>query len=220
MQSLSIFLILMIIFQFSGCAKTTSTATTSTAPVPPIPDAGALPAHKTQSELRVGAEPTFGQDIGQKGLLPVMVFLQNNGAQPLKVTPNLISLEFQDGGEVKANSLPTALLPAPAPPPPDTTGAKVARVAARTGLFVLFSACSMPVSPWKSAAEIQEEKLQKELQITELREVTLAKDESAQGFVYFYIPQGVQHAVGAHLIVPYLPAQGRGGKVRIPLTRM
>jgi hypothetical protein len=62
--------------------------------------------------------------------------------------------------------------------------------------------------------------LQKEYENKELREVTLAKGESAQGFVYFYIPQGVQHAVGSHLIVPYLPVQGRGGKVRVPLGGM
>ena len=50
--------------------------------------------------------------------------------------------------------------------------------------------------------------------------MTLAKGESAQGFVFFHIPQGVQQSVGAHLIVPYLPAQGRGDKVRIPLGGM
>ena len=159
MQPLSIYLILMMIFQFSGCAKTTSTA--SVAPITdggaspsrktaaPITNVGALPAQKTQSELRVGAEPyyanrqgsTFGQDMSQKGILPVMVSLQNTGAQPLKVTPTLISLEFQDGGEVKGDSTPAGLLPAPASPalpPPDTTGAKVAQAAAVTGIIVLF----------------------------------------------------------------------------------
>ena len=157
MQPLSIYLILMMIFQFSGCAKTTSTA--SVAPITdggaspsqktaaPITNVGALPAQKTQSELRVGAEPyyanrqesTFGQDMSQKGILPVMVFLQNNGAQPLKVTPNLISLEFQDGGEVKCEfhtNRPAS--GSGSAPPPDTTGAKVARVAAVTGLIALF----------------------------------------------------------------------------------
>ena len=151
MQPLSIYLILMMIFQFSGCAKTTSTA--SVAPITdggaspsqktaaPITHVGALPAQKTQSELRVGAEPyyanrqesTFGQDMSQKGILPVMVFLQNTGAQPLKVTPTLISLEFQAGGEVNANSTPSALLRSGSASP-DTTGEKVARVVAVTGL--------------------------------------------------------------------------------------
>jgi hypothetical protein len=167
--------------------------------------------------------------MSQKGILPVMVSLQNTGAQPLKVTPNLISLEFQDGGEVKGNSTPASLLPAPAPaaapPPPETTGAKVARVAAVTGIIAL-----LPLIVWgaplleplfkKSPAEIQKEKLQEKLQKTELREVTLAKGESAQGFVFFHIPQGVQQSVGAHLIVPYLPAQGRSGTVRVPLGGM
>ena len=232
MQSLSIYLILIMIFQISGCATTTSTA-----PVAPITNVGALPAQKTQSELRVGSEPyyanrqesTFGQDMSQKGILPVMLFLQNTGAQPLKVTPTLISLEFQDGGELNANSTPTALLPAPAPaplPPPDTTGAKVVRVVAVTALIAFALAPTgvllLPFS--KSPADIHkeelEEELKKKLQKTELREVTLAKGESAQGFVYFYIPQGVQQSVGAHLIVPYLPAQGRSGKVRVPLGGM
>lgn len=239
MRPLVIYLILMMIFQFSGCAKTTSTA--SVAPIidrgaspsqktaATITNVGALPAQKTQSELRVGAEQyyanrqksKFGQDMSQKGILPVMVFLQNTGAQPLKVTPTLISLEFQDGGEVNANSTPTALLPAPAPalPPPDTTGAKVVRVVAVTGAIALLLV--LPRIPYhQSPAEIQKEKLQEELQKSELREVTLAKGESAQGFVYFYIPQGVQQTVGAHLIVPYLPAQGRGGKIRVPLGGM
>jgi hypothetical protein len=151
-----------------------------------------------------------------------MVFLQNNGAQPLKVTPTLISLEFQEGGEVNASSTPASLLPAPALPPPDTpdtTGAKVARGAAVIGAIALLLVLPRIYSH-ESPAEIQKEKLQEELQKTELREVTLAKGESAQGFVYFYIPQGVQQTVGGHLIVPYLPVQGRGGKVRVPLGGM
>ena len=72
--------------------------------------------------------------------------------------------------------------------------------------------CNPPILLQKSKPH-----LQKEYENKELREVTLAKGESAQGFVYFYIPQGVQHAVGAHLIVPYLPAQGRSGEVRVTL---
>ena len=107
MQPLSIYLILMMICQFSGCAKTTCPP----ASVAPITNVGALPAQKTQSELRVRADPyysnrqksMFGQDMSQTGLLPVMVYVQNNGVQPLKVTPNLISLEFQDGGEVQSD---------------------------------------------------------------------------------------------------------------------
>jgi hypothetical protein len=244
MQPLSIFFIFMMICQFSGCAKTTSTA--SVAPITdggaspsqktaaPITNVGVLPAQKTQSELKVGAEPyyanrqksTFGQDMSQKGILPVMVFLENNGAQPLKVTPTLISLEFQEGGEVNANSTPAGLLPAPAPapppPPPDTTGAKVVRVVAVTAIIALaISPAGWLLLPFsKSPVETQKEKLQTKLQETELREVTLAKGESAQGFVFFFIPQGVQQSVGAHLVVPYLPAQGRSGKVRVPLGGM
>ena len=236
MQPLSIYLILMMICQFSGCAKTTSTA--SVAPITdggasppqktaaPITNVGALPAQKTQSELGVGAEPyyanrqesTFGQDMSQKGILPVMVFLQNTGAQPLKVTPTRISLEFQDGGEVNGNSTPTALLPAP----PPSTGEKVAWAVGVTALVLIVLAAGPTTIPAlrKSPAGIRKEKLQEELQKTELREVTLAKGESAQGFVYFYIPQGVQQSAGAHLIVPYLPAQGRSGKVRVPLGGM
>ncbi len=244
MQPLSICLILIMICQFSGCAQTTSTA--SVAPITdggaspsrktaaPITNVGTLPAQKTESELGVGVEPyyanrqesTFGQDMSQKGILPVMVSLQNTGAQPLKVTPNLISLEFQDGREVKGNSTPAGLLPAPALPPPDTpdtpetTGAKVAGVAAATGVIALYILSRGLLPPRKSPAEIRKEKLQKVLQETELREVTLSEGESAQGFVFFYIPQGVQQSVGAQLIVPYLPAQGRSGKVRVPLGGM
>jgi hypothetical protein len=236
MQPLSLFLILMMILQFSGCAQTTSTA--SVAPITDggaspsrktaatITNVGALPVQKTQSELGVGAEPyyanrqesTFGQDMSQKGILPVMVFLQNTGGQPLKVTPSLISLEFQDGGEVNANSTPTDLLPAP----PPSTGEKVAWAVGVTALVLIVLAAGPTTIPAlrKSPAGIRKEAIQEELQKTELREVILAKGESAQGFIYFYIPQGVQQSAGAHLIVPYLPAQGRSGKVRVPLGGM
>lgn len=237
MQPLSIFLILIMILQFSGCAKTTSTA--SVAPISdggaslsqktaaPITNVGGLPAQKTQSELGAAAEPyyanrqesTFGQDMSQKGILPVMVSLQNTGAQPLKVMPSLISLEFQDGGEVNANSTPTDLLPAP----PPSTGEKVAWTVGAAALVLILLAGGAPVTiptTRKSPAGIRKEAIQEELQKTELREVILAKGESAQGFVYFYIPQGVQQSAGAHLMVPYLPAQGRSGKVRVPLGGM
>ena len=125
----------------------TSTSTASVAPstdggaspsqktAAPITNVEALPAQKTLSELRVGADPyysnkqkeMFGEDLSRTGLLPIMVYLQNKGEQPLKVNPNLISLEFQAGGEVKPwSSLPSALLPEPHLS--DTTGAKVGRV--------------------------------------------------------------------------------------------
>jgi hypothetical protein len=244
MQPLCIYLIFMMICQFSGCAKTTSTASVvpitdggaspSQKTAAPVTNVGDLPAQKTLSGLRVGADPyysnrqksMFGQDMSQTGLLPVMVYLQNNGVQPLKVTPNLISLEFPDGGGVQAAALPNDLLPpAPpaSPPPADTTGQKVARVAAVTGLIALDLASRGMVSAVSASNERARQArphLQKDYENKELREVTLAKGESAQGFVYFYIPQGVQHAVGSHLIVPYLPAQGRSGEVRVPLGAM
>jgi hypothetical protein len=235
---LSICLILMMIIQFSGCAKTTSPATapiaTSTPPpVAPIADAGALSDQKTRSALRVGADPyysnrqrsMFGQDMSQTGLLPVMVYLQNKGEQPLKVVPSTIFLEIQDGAGIQATPLPTDLSGArpPTPPPPDTTGAKVARVAAVTGLIALELVSRGLVSGVSNCIERDRQAkphLQKEYQNKELREVTLAKGESAQGFVYFYVPQGIQQTTSAHLIVPYLPIQGRSGEVRVPLGRI
>jgi hypothetical protein len=196
----------MMICQFSGCAKTTSTATTSTAnsppaPVAPISDVEALPAQKTQSELRVGADPyysnkqkeMFGEDLSRTGLLPIMVYLLNKGEQPLKVNPNLISLEFQAGGEVKPSSLPSALLPEPHLS--DTTGAKVGRVVA--GIAAIAAVFIVPGGGAILTEDIarrlaNKPKLRKEYPGKELREVTLAKGESAQGFVYFYLPQGIQ----------------------------
>ena len=226
MQSLSISLILMMILQFSGCANTTSAASAA-----PSTDGGASPIRKSQSELTVGADPyyanrqisKFGLNMSQKGLLPVMVSLRNNGTQTLKVVPGTISLELQGGGVVEANSLPIGLLPAPAPPPPppsETTDTKAGRIAKGTALVALYLVTQGMFPLRKSEVETQREKLQKEIQKTELREVTLAKGESTQGFVYFYIPQGIQQATGASLIVPYLPALGRGEEVRVPLGGM
>jgi hypothetical protein len=206
MKTLSICLFLLIICQFSGCATTAPTAS-----VAPITSIEALPAHKTQAELTVGADPyysrrqksTFGQDMSQMCILPILVYLENNGAQPVTVQPNNISLEFLDGQEVK----PVAPLTAS-----EKWGLKAGRYVAAGAVYGVTG-----VIATKGAHEKAKGKLREEYQKKELREVTLSKGESAQGFVYFYLPQGIQQATGAHLIVPYLPAKGRGGEVRVPL---
>jgi hypothetical protein len=209
MQLLSIFLLFMIVFQFSGCAKTSTTAS-----VAPITSVEALPAYKTQTELSVGADPyyssrqkpVFGQDMSQAGILPVLVYLQNKGAQPLTVMPNNISLKFPDGQEVKPTDPLTAA---------EKWGLKAGRYVAAGAVFGVAGVVST-----KTAHEEDKAKLREEYQKKGLREVTLSKGESAQGFVYFYVHQGIQRATGANLIVPYLPAKGRGGEVQVPLGGM
>jgi hypothetical protein len=227
-KTLSICLILMMIIQFSGCAKTTSPATSPVTTSPPVPVAqinnvGDLPEQKTQYALRVGADPyysnrqkeMFGQDMSRTGLLPVMVYLQNNGEQPIKVMPSTISLRLPEGGEAGSSALPYNLLPPP--PPSDTTGAKVGRAALVGGVILFPRETAFVLALTGKLDEKDKPRLRKEFQNKELREVTLAKGETAQGFIYFYVPQGVQRTVGAELIVPYLPAKGKGGEVRVRL---
>jgi len=182
--------------------------------VAPITSVEALPAHKIQAELTVGADPyysrrqksTFGQDMSQMGILPILVYLENNGAQPLTIQPNNISLEFPDGREVN----PTAPLTAA-----EKWGLKPGRYVAAGAVYGVTGVLATKAAHEKAKTQVREEYQKKGLQ-----EVTLAKGESAQGFVYFYMPRGIQHATGAHLIVPYLPAKGRGGEVRVPLGGM
>ncbi len=209
MKPLSIWLFLSIIFLFSGCATTSPPAS-----VAPVTHVEALPAYQTQAELAVGADPYyskrqksfFGQDMSQTGILPILLFLQNKGAQPLTVLPNNISLEFPDGREIN----PTAPLIAA-----EKWDLKAGRYVATGAVYGVTG-----ILATKAAHEKAKDKLREEYQKKGLREVTLAKGESAQGFIYFYLPQGVQHATGANLIVPYLPAKGRGGEVRVPLGGM
>jgi hypothetical protein len=232
-NTLSIFfLILVMLFQFSGYAKatspatspiTTSSPTSSPSPVAPIADPGTLSDQKTQSALRVGADPyysnrqkeMFGQDMSRTGLLPVMVYLQNNGEQPINVMPSTISLRLPEGGEAGSSALPYTLLPPP--PPSDTTDAKVGRAALVGGVILFPRETAFVLALTGKLDEKDKPRLRKEFQNKELREVTLAKGETAQGFIYFYVSQGVQRAAGAELIVPYLPAKGKGGEVRVRL---
>lgn len=209
MQLLSIFLVVLMSCQFSGCVKTATTAS-----VAPVTNVGALPAYKTQSELAVGADPyysnrqrpVFGRDMSQEGILPILVYLQNKGAQPLTVSPSNISLVFQDGQVMRPTDPFTAA---------EKWGIKPGRyVAAGAGLGLA------GVLSAKAAHEEDRAKLRQEYQQKGLKEVTLAKGESAQGFVYFYMPQGLQRATSASLVVPFLPAKGRGGEVRVPLGGM
>ena len=198
----------------SGCAKTTTTAKPSpVAPVAPTPRVGTLPAPRGQADLAAGAEPyystkqkmVFGQDLSQKGTLPVNVYLENRGAQPLTVRPTSMSLELPDGRGVT-----------PTVPPPYTEPG-----AAKTGRYVATGALFGVMG--KAAAAAQDKaktRLHEKYQQEALGEVTLTRGESAHGFVYFYLPQGIQHAIGAHLIIPFTPAKGKGGEVRIPVGEM
>jgi hypothetical protein len=206
MQLLFIYLLLIIISIFPGCATTTPTST-----VAPITQIEALPAYQTQAELTAGADPyyskrqktVFGLDMSQAGILPILVYLQNKGTQSLTVRPENMSLELHDGQEVKTID-------------PDTAAGKLEL---KAGSYVAAGAFYglIGVLATQKAHEDAKAKLQEEYQNKKLREVTLTKGESAQGFVYFYMPQGIQHATGAQLIVPFTSDRGRGGMVRLPL---
>jgi hypothetical protein len=201
-------------FLFSGCAKPTTTVKTlPPAPVAPTTTVETLPARPGQAKLAVGAEPyyskrqktVFGQDLSQKGILPVHVHLENRGTQPLTVRPTTMSLKLPDASVVTTTGPPTREQPA---------AAKAGRYVAAGALFGAMGVAAA-VAQDKGQARLYGKYTKEQLQ-----EVTLTKGESVHGFVYFHMPQGIQHATGAHLIVPYLPAKGGGGEVRVPLGGM
>jgi hypothetical protein len=167
----------------------------------PIAKAGALPVWKLEGPLAVGADAYLDADtqtgafdavLTEVGILPVQILIQNRSDMPIVINPSRIAL----------------ILPNRSPVAPVEARAVVAKFALHYGrgfdvgagafgLIGLLAGRSAVLATEKAQADRHLDYAAKEL-----RKVTIEKEGSTQGFVFFSLPGDEASLSGATLTVP------------------
>jgi len=196
---------LSILVALSGCASYTPSSA-------PIPKAGSMPGWVTEGAVAIGADPhvqadrqkaVFDADLGEAGVLPVQVLVQNRGDRGLLVRRSDIALVLPDA---------RMLSPAGA----SAVAAKLESIGGVVGASIAFGMIGFLAA--SSAEDKARAARQTDFRSKELQDVTLGKEESVHGFVFFIPPQGTPAFDEATLTVRVVDVEdGSSVVVRLPL---
>lgn len=179
----------------------------------PIPLAGSMPHRVEVVNAVVCADPytqpervkaIFDGDLNAAGVLPIQVFVENQGQKRLLVRPSDMVLELPDGRQ----NQPASAFAAAAKM--ESSG-KV--IAASIGLGIIGYLASSRAEDKARAARLEDFKRK------EFKDAKLGKGESAYGFLYFLPPLGTQDLSSAKLAVRLVDMEaGESSVVKVPLT--
>ncbi len=189
-----------------GCA-------TYAAQVAPVPTVGAMPAWRDEGAVAAGADPyvqperqqaVFAEALGEAGVLPIQVFVQNHGARGVRVRRADLTLRLPEGRDLS-------------PSVAAVVAAALARAggAAEIGTLASLGRLLAAASPGDRArtARLADYKSK------EFHDVTLGRAEAAHGFVYFIPPAGTPAFDAATLTVSFVDAEEASSTVvALPLT--
>ncbi len=204
-----VFMVLLIIS--GGCASYTAKRM-------PAPQFSAMAVRYTEGDIRIGADPyldadrqtaAFDVDLSKCGVLPIQLFVQNQGERALWVRPTEVKLDFADGtqispidvftvgrcGKVGPGGEQASLIT----PPTQPMYGLGPQAGAAAGLFgVLIGVTSLAVA--ETGARDPRVVNYRE---NELRGALLRKNDSTHGFVFFYAPSDKQLSNSADLVVRF-----------------
>lgn len=191
----------------SGCASYTTTTLA-------VPGSGEMRAQKAESDVLVGADPyvqverqkaVFDADLGGEDVIPVRLLVRNDSARRLLVRPSSMTLALPDGAQI-----PSAGATAVAAKLDQGVGEVI-------GWGIAFGIIGM-LAASANKDSVRAARLQ-DYRSKELPEVSLAKGESAHGFVFFIPPRGTNPFGEATLSVRFVDvAEGTSFDLRVPLT--
>lgn len=179
---------LTVLVACAGCASYTPTSV-------PIPQAGAMPAWRTEGAVAVGADPytqlerqeaVFGGDLNKEGVIPIQVFLQNQGDRRLLVRPSDMVLVLPDGSQMN-------------PAGATATAAKLESSGGVIASTIAFGIVGYLVAA--SAADKARTARLEDYRRKELQDTKLEKNASIHGFVYFIPPPGTPAFTESTLVV-------------------
>ncbi|HZA54046.1 MAG TPA: hypothetical protein VE616_07340 [Candidatus Udaeobacter sp.] len=195
---------LLILFYFSAsCASYTAQPVT-------LLRIQAAAASAEQEGFAVGVTPhlsaerntqIFGADLKQAGILPLQVVVRNNTQERLKVRKGDFVLRLSSNNEY-------------APAPPSVVAARLESYLGVIGWTVAFGL----VGFFASSAQQQEvnNARRADLRSKEFADVSLDSQDSAQGFLFFLIPDEVKEIKEAALSARALEPSG-GKKINVAL---
>ncbi len=200
-------LLVCISLLVTGCASYTTTTMA-------VPGVAEMRAQKAESDVFVGADPfvqaerqkaVFDADLGGEDVIPVRVLVRNDSGRRLLVRPSSMTLALPDGAQI-----PSAGATAVAAKLDQGVGEVI-------GWGIAFGIIGM-LAASANKDSVRAARLQ-DYRSKELPEVSLAKGESAHGFVFFIPPRGTKPFSGAALSVRFVDvAEGTSFDVRLPLS--
>lgn len=191
----------------SGCASYTTTSLA-------VPGAAEMRAQKAESDVFVGADPyvqperqkaIFDADLAGEDVIPVRLLVRNDSARRFLVRPSSMTLALPDGTQI-----PSAGATAVAAKLDQGVGEVI-------GWGIAFGLIGM-LAASANKDSVRSARLS-DYRSKELPEVSLARGESAHGFVFFIPPRGTAAFGEATLGVRVVDiAEGASFDVRLPLT--
>jgi hypothetical protein len=197
---------LSVLVAVSGCASYTPSSMT-------VPKAGAMPAWRTEGPLSAGADAyvqkdrqkaVFDGELTAEGVLPIQVFVRNEGSRQLLVRPSTMTLALPDGSQL-------------GPVGASAVAAKMESSGGVIGWTIGFGLIGFLAA--SSAEDKARAGRRADYRSKELQDLTLAKDDSAHGFVYFIPPPGISPFSEAVLMLRFVDAEDLTSTViRLPLS--
>lgn len=200
-------LLLCVSTPLTGCASYTTTTLA-------VPGAAEMRAQKAEADVLVGADPyveperqkaIFDAPLGEEGVIPVRLLVRNDGTRRLLVRPSSMTLALGDGARI-----PSAGATAAAARLDQGVGEVI-------GWGIAFGVIGMMAAS-ANKDSVRAARLQ-DYRSKEMPEVSLAKGESAHGFVFFIPPRGSGPIDEATLGIRFVDiAEGTSFDVRLPLS--
>ena len=199
-------LLLVTILFLTGCASYSARSA-------PVPKLETLPASASQGEIVIGADPyvqeerqiaVFDGNLVEEGILPIQLFVLNNGTRKVLIRRSDIVLLSSDGNQ---------LTPAGA----FAVASKLEKTSSHfwpTFFFGIVGAFAA-----ESASDTAKTARREDCQSKEFKDITLEKAGSSFGFVYFIPPAGTESFKKAVLIVRCVDTENSSSFViKLPLS--
>ena len=201
-------LLVALALALEGCASYSPTSA-------PVPKAGMMPFARTDGNLVIGADPhvqpdrqkaVFDGDLSEAGILPIQIWLENQGGRRLLVRRTDMMLVLPGGQQ---------LSPAGA----SAAASRMESIGGVVGASIAFGIIGYLAA--SSAEEKARIARQVDFRNKELREVAIGKGESTHGFVFFIPLTGTSAFTEATLILRVVDfEEGTSTPVSLPLSGM
>lgn len=199
-------LLLAFALALEGCASYSPTSA-------PVPKAVTMPVAKTEGSLVIGADPhvqpdrqkaVFDGDLSEAGILPIQIWLENQGERRLLVRRTDMMLVLPSGQQ---------LSPAGA----SAASSRMESIGGVVGATIAFGIIGYLAA--SSAEEKARTARQVDFRNKELRDVAIGKGESTHGFVFFIPLAGTSAFTEAALILRVVDfEEGTSTPVSLPLS--